>query len=137
MVKNIYIVLVVQLELTQYDVEVYQRIECLLGKKLPEYIMDEDTVLILFERVNEAQRLATRELKEQQNGNGRNKRGRIRNDSRYGDDNDNDDENNIMRTTGLKQQYYAGGSGGQGGALHNQRGGIKKPGSNNNKKYKR
>lgn len=49
---------------TQYDVEVYQRLESLLGKKLPEYKLDEETVLILHERVSEAQRMATRELKE-------------------------------------------------------------------------
>jgi ATP-dependent RNA helicase DDX47/RRP3 len=52
---------------TQYDVEVYQRLEGLLGTKLPEYNMSatEETVLILLERVSDAQRLATRELKEQ------------------------------------------------------------------------
>ena len=50
---------------TQYDVEVYQRLEGLLGQKLPECRLDEETVLILHERVSEAQRLATRELKEQ------------------------------------------------------------------------
>ena len=50
---------------TQYDVEVYQRLEALLGKKLPETRYDEETVLVLGERVSEAQRLATRELKEQ------------------------------------------------------------------------
>ena len=50
---------------TQYDVEVYQRLEGLLGQKLPEYKCEEETVLVLLERVCEAQRLATRELKEQ------------------------------------------------------------------------
>jgi ATP-dependent RNA helicase DDX47/RRP3 len=50
---------------TQYDVEVYQRLESLLGTTLPEYKADEETVLVLLERVSEAQRLATRELKEQ------------------------------------------------------------------------
>lgn len=50
---------------TQYDVEVYQRLEQLLGKKLDEYKLDEETVLVLHERVSEAQRMATRELKEQ------------------------------------------------------------------------
>lgn len=29
---------------TQYDVEVYQRLEVLLGQKLPEYQADEETV---------------------------------------------------------------------------------------------
>jgi ATP-dependent RNA helicase DDX47/RRP3 len=37
-----------------------------LQKKLPEYPSEEDTVLVLLERVNEAQRLAARELRELQ-----------------------------------------------------------------------
>ena len=41
---------------TQYDVEVYQRLEGLLGTKLPEYKTDEETVLVLLERVSDAQR---------------------------------------------------------------------------------
>ena len=51
---------------TQYDVEIYQRLETLLGEKLPLYpdMADEQVVLLLQERVNEAQRLAHRELKE-------------------------------------------------------------------------
>mmetsp|Transcript_1086 Transcript_1086/g.1706 ORF Transcript_1086/g.1706 Transcript_1086/m.1706 type:complete len:549 (+) Transcript_1086:976-2622(+) len=64
---------------TQYDVEVYQRIEALLGTKLPSYDLDEETVLLLLERVSEAQRLATRELKESlaaQTGGRRGKRGK-------------------------------------------------------------
>jgi ATP-dependent RNA helicase DDX47/RRP3 len=51
---------------TQYDVEAYQRLETLLARKLPEYNTDEETVLVLLERVNEAQRLAARELRELQ-----------------------------------------------------------------------
>lgn len=49
---------------TQYDVEAYQRLEALISQKLPEYPADEETVLVLLERVNEAQRLAVRELRE-------------------------------------------------------------------------
>ena len=99
---------------TQYDVEVYQRLEGLLGKKLPEYKLDEETVLILLERVSEAQRLATRELKEQLatskgSGGRRKRRG-------TGGDYEGDLKSEI------KKGYYAGGSGGRGGALHNQRG---------------
>ena len=60
---------------SQYDVEVYQRLEGLLGKQLPKYDLDEETVLILLERVSEAQRLAMRELKEEQHG-GKGKRRR-------------------------------------------------------------
>lgn len=106
---------------TQYDVEVYQRLEALLGKKLEEYKLDEETVLVLLERVNEAQRLASRELKEQlavQKQSNRRKR-------RLGDDTDGGEENGLQNA--LQSQLrkgFAGGSGGRGGALPNQRGYI-------------
>ena len=107
---------------TQYDVEVYQRLEGLLGKKLPEYKLDEETVLVLLERVNEAQRLATRELKEQLSGRGgggnRMKRRRQALDQEGGDD----DGIQTLVERELRKGYYGGGSGGRGGALPNQRG---------------
>lgn len=43
---------------TQYDVELYQRIEFLLGKKLPAFKMQENEVMSLQERVADAQREA-------------------------------------------------------------------------------
>lgn len=49
---------------TQYDVELYQRIEQLIGKKLPVHPMVEEEVMLLVERVTEAQRHAKLELKE-------------------------------------------------------------------------
>uniref|UniRef100_A0A1A9WKS2 RNA helicase n=1 Tax=Glossina brevipalpis TaxID=37001 RepID=A0A1A9WKS2_9MUSC len=49
---------------TQYDVELYQRIEHLLGKQLPLYKCEEDEVMALQERVSEAQRTAKLELKD-------------------------------------------------------------------------
>lgn len=51
---------------TQYDVELYQRIEHLIDKKLPQYETVEDEVMVLVERVTEAQRYAKMELKEMQ-----------------------------------------------------------------------
>ncbi|XP_077526066.1 putative ATP-dependent RNA helicase DDX47 [Haemaphysalis longicornis] len=51
---------------TQYDVELYQRIEHLIGKKLPLYETVEEEVMALVERVTEAQRFAKMELKEQE-----------------------------------------------------------------------
>jgi len=99
---------------TQYDVEVYQRLEGLLGKKLPEYKLDEETVLVLLERVNEAQRLATRELKEQlaaMKDSGRRKRKTQSDDDGM--------EGNLQKEI---KKGYAGGSGNRGGALPNQRG---------------
>lgn len=49
---------------TQYDVELYQRIEYLLGKQLPLYHCEEDEVMALQERISEAQRTAKLELKD-------------------------------------------------------------------------
>merc|ERR550519_1681645 len=48
---------------SQYDVELYQRIEQLLGRKLPLYPVEEE-VLLLAERVGEAARLAKVERRE-------------------------------------------------------------------------
>jgi len=49
---------------TQYDVELYQRIEQLIEKKLPLYPTEEKEVMVLLERVVEAQRLAKMEMAE-------------------------------------------------------------------------
>lgn len=42
----------------RYDVELYQRIEQLIGKKLPLHATVEEEVMSLMERVSEAQRHA-------------------------------------------------------------------------------
>lgn len=42
---------------TQYDVELYQRIEQLISKKLPAYPIEEDKVMVLEDRVAEALRI--------------------------------------------------------------------------------
>lgn len=55
---------------TQYDVELYQRIEHLLGKKLPLYNCAEDEVMALQERVGEAQRTAKLEFKDIEDSKG-------------------------------------------------------------------
>ncbi|KAI9771631.1 MAG: ribosomal RNA processing protein [Geoglossum simile] len=49
---------------TQYDVEIWLRIEAALGKKLAEYGIVKEEVMVLSERVGEAQRRAVREMKE-------------------------------------------------------------------------
>uniref|UniRef100_A0A8C5Q4U6 RNA helicase n=1 Tax=Leptobrachium leishanense TaxID=445787 RepID=A0A8C5Q4U6_9ANUR len=49
---------------TQYDVELFQRIEHLIGKKLPAFPTQEEEVMMLNERVSEAQRFARIELRE-------------------------------------------------------------------------
>ena len=49
---------------SQYDIELFQRIEKLLGKKLDEYPTKSEEVMVLGERVAEAQRFAQKEIKE-------------------------------------------------------------------------
>ncbi|EDQ87858.1 uncharacterized protein MONBRDRAFT_37739 [Monosiga brevicollis MX1] len=49
---------------TQYDVELFQRIEALIGKKMEEYPTESSQVLQLLERVSDAQRNAINEMKE-------------------------------------------------------------------------
>lgn len=53
-----YIYLVLLFYFFQYDIELYQRIEQLISKKLPLYQVEDDEVMCLQERVSEAQRLA-------------------------------------------------------------------------------
>ncbi|KAI1090952.1 ATP-dependent rRNA helicase RRP3 [Rostrohypoxylon terebratum] len=48
---------------TQYDIEIYQRIEAALGKKLDEYETDKEEVMVFKSRVEEAQRHARTEMK--------------------------------------------------------------------------
>ena len=49
---------------TQYDVEIWLRIETALGKKLDELKVTEDEVAIFAERAGVAQRVAVREMKD-------------------------------------------------------------------------
>ncbi|EFA78288.1 putative RNA helicase [Heterostelium album PN500] len=49
---------------TQYDVEIYLRIEHALEQKLEEFPTEQESVLVFSERVNEAIRVATNEIKE-------------------------------------------------------------------------
>lgn len=59
---------------TQYDVEVYQRIEKALGKKLAEFGTEKDEVMVFAQRVQEAQRVAVQEMKNEHEKRG-NKKG--------------------------------------------------------------
>lgn len=49
---------------TQYDVEMIQKIESLIGLKLELYPSEQESVLLFVERVSEAQRIATMQMKE-------------------------------------------------------------------------
>ena len=77
---------------TQYDVEAYQRLEGLIGQKLPEYPTEESTVLVLLERVSEAQRIATRELREMQSNDSKGRGKRRKNGSSEDQEGGNDEE---------------------------------------------
>lgn len=76
---------------TQYDVELCQRIETVIGKKMELWPTDAEEVALLRESVDEAARIAIKQLKEQaREGKFGNKRGR---DGRGGrDDRDRDDD---------------------------------------------
>ncbi|CEG39695.1 dead deah box rna [Plasmopara halstedii] len=102
---------------TQYDVELYQRIEHLLGTKLNAYPCEEETVLVMLERVNEAQRIATIEMKEAAaNGTGT-KRGRH---SRDDDEEDNNEESDKRYKSASR--VPKGGRGGRGNSRGRNRG---------------
>lgn len=78
---------------TQYDLELFQRIEKVLGKKMDLYPTDEEEVALLRERVDEAGRIAVAELKEQANTGGGRKRRRDAPDAGNGrEDRDRDDD---------------------------------------------
>ena len=55
---------------TQYDVENFQKIEHLIKKKMDEYPIEQENALIFYERVIEAQRLASLEIKSMDNKKG-------------------------------------------------------------------
>lgn len=61
---------------TQYDVEIWLRIENALGKKIEEEQVSKDEVMVYAERVGEAQRVAVREMKDIHDQRGRPGRGR-------------------------------------------------------------
>jgi ATP-dependent RNA helicase DDX47/RRP3 len=84
---------------TQYDVELFQRIEHLVGKQMPIYKTQDDEVMLLQERVAEAQRLAKIQIKEMEDKkkqNGKNKR--------KGNQSDDDNNNDTEESAGFKKR---------------------------------
>jgi len=78
---------------TQYDVELIQRIESVVGKKMELWPTDEEEVALLRERVDEAGRVAVNELKElKEQGRGGGGRKRRREEGRGRDERDRDDD---------------------------------------------
>lgn len=96
---------------TQYDVELYQRIEHLLGKQLPLYKCEEDEVMALQERVSEAQRTAKLELKDIEESKG--------SKGRYKKGAGGDDFDDSEHFTGARKRMKTGGGGGGGGGKTN------------------
>uniref|UniRef100_A0A0N4ZQ23 RNA helicase n=1 Tax=Parastrongyloides trichosuri TaxID=131310 RepID=A0A0N4ZQ23_PARTI len=73
---------------TQYDVEIYQKIESLIGKKLDLYETKESDVMKLVERVSEANNAARIEMKEMEESK---KTAKKRKNGQYSDGDDVDD----------------------------------------------
>jgi ATP-dependent RNA helicase DDX47/RRP3 len=76
---------------TQYDVELIQRIEEVIAKKMELWPTDKDEIALLRERVNEAGRLAINEMKEQA-ASGGGPRKRRKQTGGGSDDRDRDDD---------------------------------------------
>ncbi|KZT26275.1 DEAD-domain-containing protein [Neolentinus lepideus HHB14362 ss-1] len=76
---------------TQYDVELVQRIETVIEKKMDLWPTDKEEVALLRERVDEAARLAVNELREQSHGKGHGRK-RRRDEAGGRDDRDRDDD---------------------------------------------
>lgn len=105
---------------TQYDVELYQRIEHLLGKQLPVYKCEEDEVMALQERVGEAQRTAKMELKDIDDRKG------MKGKRKGGGGGDNDDDD-TEQFSGARKRIKGGGGGGfKGKGGQNNKGKFKK-----------
>ncbi|KAH8829684.1 P-loop containing nucleoside triphosphate hydrolase protein [Flagelloscypha sp. PMI_526] len=88
---------------TQYDVELVQRIEHVIGKQMDLWAIEKEDIALLRERVNEAARVAAKEMKEKGlKGEGNNNRKRKR--GRVGQDDDHDLDDNIAQATMPKKK---------------------------------
>lgn len=110
----------------RYDVELYQRIEQLIGKKLDPFQSEEAQVLLLLERVSEAQRIAVMQMRETDSKKG-GKHGGVK---RTRDDGDDVDTAAALRLGGMggggRREGGGGrgrGSGGGGGGKKHHKGG--------------
>jgi len=79
---------------TQYDVEVFKRTEEVIGKEMKQWAVEKDEVEVLRQRVEEAARLAGREMRDEaQNKEGGGKRKRRQHEGASSrDDRDRDDD---------------------------------------------
>ena len=75
---------------TQYDVELIQRVEAVTNKKMDEWPTDTEEVALLRERVDEAGRLAATELREEGGKKGHRKRRKVESEDKDLRDRDDD-----------------------------------------------
>eukprot|EP00940_MAST-03C_sp_MAST-3C-sp2_P001122 g1122.t1 len=92
---------------TQYDVEAYQKIETLIEKKLPLYTADKETVLVMMERVEEAQRMAAQEMRELERKKGKKHR-------RRRDGGDDEESESMQKLLKRKKMRFMGRNGKKG-----------------------
>ena len=111
---------------TQYDVELFQRIEHLIGKQLPIYKTQDEDVMHLQERVAEAQRLSKIQIKEMDE-----KKKQSGRDKRKGDDSDDDNRQDTEESSGFKKRLQ---NKGQKGNFNKNKGHNSHNGNNNNNK---
>lgn len=93
---------------SQYDVELYQRIEHLIGKKLPQFECEKDEVMMLLDRVSEAQRGAKISLKDLEDRKG----GKSK---RFGGGEGGDDDDDTEQFMGARKRIKPSFKGGKGG----------------------
>ncbi|KAJ9115080.1 ribosomal RNA processing protein [Naganishia vaughanmartiniae] len=105
---------------TQYDVEVLQRIESVIGKKMDAFDVNKQAMAVLAPRVAEASRAAAMEMKENAKKGHGGKRGR----ESFGgkDDADRDDD---THEGGMPRKKFRGGSSGGGGSRGGRDGGSR------------
>jgi ATP-dependent RNA helicase DDX47/RRP3 len=84
---------------TQYDVEILQRIESHIGKKMAAFEVDKEAVALLHDSVNRATREAMLEMRDAGTGGGGGKRGRDH--GKRGREDDNRDRDDDQHEAGM------------------------------------
>lgn len=96
---------------TQYDVEILQRIESHIGKRMTSFDVDKEAVALLTDTVAKANREAALEMRESGTGGGGGKRGRDKGKRKSfgdGDDRDRDDDVLEAGVPRKKNKFTAG-----------------------------
>ncbi|OCF77283.1 ATP-dependent rRNA helicase RRP3 [Kwoniella mangroviensis CBS 8886] len=96
---------------TQYDVEILQRIESHIGKKMISFDVDKEAVSLLTDTVAKANREAALEMRELGNGGKGGKRGRDMGSKRKFDDGDDRDRDDDTHEAGMGMMKKRNGGG--------------------------